>query len=190
MRPRVAFAVGVIVFASASLACGLAPSFEVLVAARCVQAVGAALIVTAALDLLSQVEGSNEVPCGSGSPRVCWVQPSGRLRAGSSHSCWAGSRSSSCRCLSPWCSCSRSPGCPRSAWPLRPESLARRERRAAARRRRARRSSLPRRPAARGRVGDVPGRCRRRRHGHAADSDRRRPVAAAVARPYRALPAA
>ena len=60
MRPRVAFAVGVVVFASASLACGLAPSFEVLVAARCVQAVGAALIVTAALDLLSQVEGSDE----------------------------------------------------------------------------------------------------------------------------------
>ncbi len=41
-------------------ACGLAPSFEVLVGARCVQAVGAALIVTAALDLLSQVEGSDE----------------------------------------------------------------------------------------------------------------------------------
>jgi MFS family permease len=60
MRPRVAFAVGVVVFASASLACGLAPSFEVLVAARCVQAVGAALIVTAALDLLSQVAGSDE----------------------------------------------------------------------------------------------------------------------------------
>ena len=59
-RPREAFAVGVVVFAGASLACGLAPSFEVLVAARCVQAVGAALIVTAALDLLSQVEGSAE----------------------------------------------------------------------------------------------------------------------------------
>jgi len=59
-RPREAFAVGVVVFAGASLACGLAPSFEVLVAARCIQAVGAALIVTAALDLLSQAEGSAE----------------------------------------------------------------------------------------------------------------------------------
>jgi len=57
-RPREAFVVGIVVFATASLACGLAPSFEVLVAARCVQALGAALIVTAALNLLSQVEGS------------------------------------------------------------------------------------------------------------------------------------
>jgi MFS family permease len=54
-RPREAFGAGVVVFAGASLACGLAPSFEVLVGARCVQAVGAALIVTAALDLLSEV---------------------------------------------------------------------------------------------------------------------------------------
>jgi MFS family permease len=59
-RPRAAFVGGSVVFAVASLACGLAPSFEVLVGARCVQAVGAALIVTAALDLLSQVEGSDE----------------------------------------------------------------------------------------------------------------------------------
>jgi MFS family permease len=53
-RPREAFAVGVLVFAGASLACGLAPSFEVLVGARCIQALGGALIVTAALDLLSE----------------------------------------------------------------------------------------------------------------------------------------
>jgi MFS family permease len=59
-RPREAFLGGVIVFAVASLACGLAPSFDVLVAARCVQAVGAALLVTAALDLLSQVGGGDE----------------------------------------------------------------------------------------------------------------------------------
>ncbi len=59
-RPREAFVVGVVVFAVASLACGLAPSFEVLVGARCVQALGAALLVTAALDLLSQAEGSDE----------------------------------------------------------------------------------------------------------------------------------
>jgi MFS family permease len=52
-RPRATFAVGVVVFAGASLACGLAPSFHVLVGARCVQALGGALIVTSALDLLS-----------------------------------------------------------------------------------------------------------------------------------------
>jgi len=57
-RPREAFSVGVVVFAGASLACGLAPSFDVLVVARCVQAVGAALIVTASLDLLAQAKGS------------------------------------------------------------------------------------------------------------------------------------
>jgi MFS family permease len=56
-RPREAFVVGVLVFAGASLACGLAPSFGVLVGARCVQAVGAALLVTSALDLLSQDDG-------------------------------------------------------------------------------------------------------------------------------------
>src|SRR6186713_1704468 len=59
-RPREAFAAGVVVFASASLTCGLAPSFDVLVGARCVQALGAALVVTAALDLLSQESASDE----------------------------------------------------------------------------------------------------------------------------------
>lgn len=58
-RPREVFAVGTVVFALASLACGLAPSFAVLIAARCVQALGAALLVTAALDLLSEATGSN-----------------------------------------------------------------------------------------------------------------------------------
>jgi MFS family permease len=53
-RPRPVFVGGAIVFALASLACGLAPSFEALVGARCVQAVGGALVVTAALDLLTQ----------------------------------------------------------------------------------------------------------------------------------------
>jgi MFS family permease len=59
-RPREAFVSGSLVFAAASLACGLAPSFEVLVGARCVQAVGAALVVTAALDLLARVQGGDE----------------------------------------------------------------------------------------------------------------------------------
>jgi MFS family permease len=58
-RPREAFAVGVLVFAGASLACGLAPEFSVLVGARCVQAAGAALLVCAALDLLSETLGDD-----------------------------------------------------------------------------------------------------------------------------------
>jgi len=57
-RPRPAFFAGTVVFASASLACGLAGSFELLVAARCVQAVGAAFVVVAALDLLAETTGS------------------------------------------------------------------------------------------------------------------------------------
>jgi MFS family permease len=57
--PRGVFAVGAIVFSLASLACGLATSFDVLIGARSVQAVGAALIVTAALDLLSETLGSD-----------------------------------------------------------------------------------------------------------------------------------
>jgi MFS family permease len=59
-RPRRAFVAGALVFAAASLACGVAPSFAVLLAARCVQAAGGALLVTAALDLLSQVAGGEQ----------------------------------------------------------------------------------------------------------------------------------
>ena len=49
---------GLLVFAAASLACALAPSFEVLVAARCVQAIGGAAVVCAALELLPWTTGS------------------------------------------------------------------------------------------------------------------------------------
>jgi len=56
-RPREAFVVGELLFAGSSLACGLAPSFGVLVGARCFQAAGGALLVTAALDLLLETTG-------------------------------------------------------------------------------------------------------------------------------------
>jgi predicted MFS family arabinose efflux permease len=49
---------GLFVFAGASLACGLAPSIEVLLAARCVQAIGGAAAVCAALELLPAAVGS------------------------------------------------------------------------------------------------------------------------------------
>jgi MFS family permease len=58
-RPVPAFAIGTLVFAAASLACGLAPSFGVLVGARCVQALGGALLICAALDLLTETDGSD-----------------------------------------------------------------------------------------------------------------------------------
>ncbi len=56
--PGILMAVGMAVFAAASLFCALAPSFEVLLFSRGVQAVGGALAVTAALELLPAVTGS------------------------------------------------------------------------------------------------------------------------------------
>lgn len=57
---RTAFVAGTGVFAAASALCGLAGSFEVLLAGRCLQAAGAAFVVCAALGLLSAVEGTDE----------------------------------------------------------------------------------------------------------------------------------
>jgi MFS family permease len=57
-NPAVAFAAGALVFSGASLVCGLASSFELLVGGRCVQAAGGAFLVMAALDLLGETEGS------------------------------------------------------------------------------------------------------------------------------------
>jgi MFS family permease len=57
-RPLAAFAAGAVVFAAASVACALAPSFAVLVAGRCLQALGGAFVVCAALDLLFAAVGS------------------------------------------------------------------------------------------------------------------------------------
>jgi predicted MFS family arabinose efflux permease len=57
-RPALVFVGGALVFSAASLACGLAPSFAALLAARCVQAAGGALVITSALDLLSEATGS------------------------------------------------------------------------------------------------------------------------------------
>jgi MFS family permease len=57
-RPREVAAAGLVVFALASLACALAPGFGVLVAARCVQAIGGAAVVCASLELLPRTTGS------------------------------------------------------------------------------------------------------------------------------------
>src|SRR5205823_3497130 len=50
--PPAVLSAGIAVFGLASLACGLAPSFAVLLVARAAQAVGGAVAVCAALELL------------------------------------------------------------------------------------------------------------------------------------------
>jgi predicted MFS family arabinose efflux permease len=56
---RVALA-GLVVFLAGSLVCALAGSLEVLVALRCLQGVGAALLLTAALPILVALTGSEQ----------------------------------------------------------------------------------------------------------------------------------
>ena len=52
-----AWRLGILAFAAASLACALAPSLEILVAARCAQAIGGAAVIAAALELLVTQRG-------------------------------------------------------------------------------------------------------------------------------------
>jgi predicted MFS family arabinose efflux permease len=56
--PGRAAAVGLAIFAGAGLACGLADELSTLIVARCVQALGGAAAVTAALELLPATVGS------------------------------------------------------------------------------------------------------------------------------------
>lgn len=56
--PGRAAAIGLAVFAGAGLACGLAAELSTLIAARCVQALGGAIAVTAVLELLPATVGS------------------------------------------------------------------------------------------------------------------------------------
>ncbi len=56
--PGRAAAIGLAVFAGAGLACGLSTELSTLIAARCVQALGGALAVTAVLELLPVTVGS------------------------------------------------------------------------------------------------------------------------------------
>lgn len=56
--PGLTAAVGLAIFAGAGLACGLAGSLSTLILARCVQALGGAAAVTAALELLPATLGS------------------------------------------------------------------------------------------------------------------------------------
>ena len=65
---RVALA-GLVVFGAASLVCGLADSIGLLLAARCVQAVGGAAAVCASLELLPS-RGRLRAPRGHGLGRA------------------------------------------------------------------------------------------------------------------------
>jgi MFS family permease len=56
--PARAAAVGLAIFAGAGLACGIADQLSTLILARCIQALGGALAVTAALELLPASVGS------------------------------------------------------------------------------------------------------------------------------------
>ena len=56
-QPRIISAVGIAVFAASSAWCALAESIEVLIAARCVQALGGALALVGCLELLVAVYG-------------------------------------------------------------------------------------------------------------------------------------
>lgn len=62
--PGRAAAVGLAVFAGASVACGLAAELSTLIAARCVQALGGAAAVTAVLELLPATVGSERRAAG------------------------------------------------------------------------------------------------------------------------------
>jgi len=57
-RPAAVCAAGLVAFSAASLVCGLAPTFGVLIVARCVQAAGGAAVVASALELLSGITTS------------------------------------------------------------------------------------------------------------------------------------
>jgi EmrB/QacA subfamily drug resistance transporter len=50
---RKIFLIGTVVFTAASVACGLAPTIPALIAARCVQGIGAALLVPSSLAIIS-----------------------------------------------------------------------------------------------------------------------------------------
>ncbi|NED60665.1 MFS transporter, partial [Streptomyces sp. SID10244] len=57
---KLVFASGIVVFTIGSLACGLAPTIEILVAARAVQGVGGAIMFATSLALLAQAFAPKE----------------------------------------------------------------------------------------------------------------------------------
>src|SRR5262249_9162250 len=60
VRGHVLAGIGLALFAGASLVSGAAPTYEVLIAGRIVQGVGAALALTGAVPVIAGLRGSNE----------------------------------------------------------------------------------------------------------------------------------
>jgi MFS family permease len=58
-RPGHTWAIGLAAFAAASLVCALAGSIAVLIAARCVQALGGAAVIGGAIELVARASGSH-----------------------------------------------------------------------------------------------------------------------------------
>lgn len=59
IHPRRIWVAGIAVFAASSLACALSPSLGALITARCVQAIGGAMVVAGAIELLARALGSH-----------------------------------------------------------------------------------------------------------------------------------
>ena len=122
---RRAFGAGLLLFAAASLACGLAPGGAALLAARAVQGLGAALVSPAALALVTAARPDGPAraralgwwtAAAAGGGAGGWVLGgvlTGVARTG------AGSSSSTCRCASPP-RCSRRGRCANRATRPRP----------------------------------------------------------------------
>jgi MFS family permease len=104
---RRAFVAGVVLFTVASVACGLAPSADALVAARAVQGVGAALLVPGSLALIGAAFAgrSGGAPSAPGRVRAPSPPRSGRCWVGGWSTWSPGARSSSSTCRSPWPPC-------------------------------------------------------------------------------------
>src|SRR6476469_8884769 len=64
LRAAVVLASGILLFLGASIACAAAGSLEFLIAARCVQGVGAALLLAGALPVLVALTGSAAAAAG------------------------------------------------------------------------------------------------------------------------------
>ena len=63
-RPERVWGGGLIVFGAASLACALSGSIAVLIAARCLQAIGGAAVLAGAIELLARERGSHRAAAG------------------------------------------------------------------------------------------------------------------------------
>jgi MFS family permease len=62
--PGRTWALGLVAFSAASLACAVAPSIAALIAARCVQALGGAAVIAGAIELLARATGSHAAAAG------------------------------------------------------------------------------------------------------------------------------